>query len=1078
MSNIRVDVGSTIRDGTAVAFRSPVDCSQITGLIVYYPDMDGNETATEFAFADAHGNNVGDIDHLFAENVVVKVILDVTHAMAFVQNADTNAYLEGRFAELAKGTNAFVGIAGEVTYSQFSEAVNAGKACFMYYQNKLYTMSGYGSGPSSGRSFVFYAHNPLTGELERASLNRSGAVSHSIIEGESGSNIDADWIATKELTGGDVVHIPEQTVTSLGWNNLQYDIQPGFEYDVTINGVVYSCIASNSDGGIILGNNTFLTLNDYPFCVFLAGGGATGGMFFKNSNVISSPVTLKVTDHAEYVYNKLPLGYIPDEVALKTDIPNGGNVELDTSLTKSGKAADAKAVGDKFTNLDATIADILKRLGILESTNKNPIYNLPVLRFVGDTTGMTKDTEVVLTCEFVDVYGEPFFTDKVAEVKWQGSSSIWYSKKNYSIKMYENDGETKFKYKAFDDVSANNGYHIKANFIDAWHCRNIVTVNLAKDMYVKKLPSDARGVIDGFPIIVEINGEKQGLYTWNLKQHKSVYGLDEDNANHLMYRAGTNGADTCNFRALSTNNAADITTDWEDRFPETNTAENRAKLNRLISFVKDSDDETFKANFSQYLDLDYTIDYWILCYFGGFTDSLAKNMNIVTYDGNVWYPTFYDCDTTWGINWSGSEQTPYNVRCPEEYQAPNCLLWERLAANFPEEIYNRYFALRDTYLKVDEVVSRMRAFIDSIPAEEYAEDRKIWTLPAASIASGIEYMTAWITNRAAYVDGKMNELIDASVALDGISIEQTLNVTKGKTVQLKVTYTPTNATNLKVAWDSSDDTIATVDENGLVTAVGVGNCIITCTSEDGGHTAECYLNVGEAQVISDGMLYNFDLRQTVGSKNSWASSVNSYTLSPSKYGADSMTDDGYVMKKDETWSLNAALGSSVDVNNVGLTLEATLLLGDGNTAFPRKIWSAGNNFAISPGQSGGFWMYKADDTYAGGSKSGSLKQVLNNASIIVAPSEMLEVGGFAHIVLRLAPGGIVSAFMTGCKFVDNWLDVTFDEFDHYDPYIAAGVISGANPYIADGFTLMTYRAYNRPLTDEEILNNYYVERAK
>ena len=95
MSNIRVDVGYTIKDGAEIKFRSPVDCSQVTGLIVYYPGADGNTTSKEFAFADAHGNNVGDIDHLFAENVVVKVILDVTTGMAFVQNADTNAYLEG-----------------------------------------------------------------------------------------------------------------------------------------------------------------------------------------------------------------------------------------------------------------------------------------------------------------------------------------------------------------------------------------------------------------------------------------------------------------------------------------------------------------------------------------------------------------------------------------------------------------------------------------------------------------------------------------------------------------------------------------------------------------------------------------------------------------------------------------------------------------------------------------------------------------------------------------------------------------------------------------------------------------------
>ena len=98
MPNIRVDIDYTIKDGTEIKFRSPVDCSQITGLIVYYPGVDGNTVSKVFVLADAHGNNVGDIDHLFAEDVVVKVILDVTKGMAFVQNADTNAYLEAALA--------------------------------------------------------------------------------------------------------------------------------------------------------------------------------------------------------------------------------------------------------------------------------------------------------------------------------------------------------------------------------------------------------------------------------------------------------------------------------------------------------------------------------------------------------------------------------------------------------------------------------------------------------------------------------------------------------------------------------------------------------------------------------------------------------------------------------------------------------------------------------------------------------------------------------------------------------------------------------------------------------------------
>lgn len=96
--NIRVDLNTNIADGSEVVFRSPADCSQVTGLAIYHTGG-----RTEFAFADAHGHNVGDIDHLFAENAVVKVILDVTAGMAFVQNADTNAYIESTFVKSVNG---------------------------------------------------------------------------------------------------------------------------------------------------------------------------------------------------------------------------------------------------------------------------------------------------------------------------------------------------------------------------------------------------------------------------------------------------------------------------------------------------------------------------------------------------------------------------------------------------------------------------------------------------------------------------------------------------------------------------------------------------------------------------------------------------------------------------------------------------------------------------------------------------------------------------------------------------------------------------------------------------------------
>lgn len=101
MPNIRVDSTNPIINGMTVTFRSPADCSQITGLIVYYPDGIGTKSK-EFKFVDAHGVDVGSSTvSLFAENVLVKVVLDTDHGKAYVQNADTNAYLEAQLASKA-----------------------------------------------------------------------------------------------------------------------------------------------------------------------------------------------------------------------------------------------------------------------------------------------------------------------------------------------------------------------------------------------------------------------------------------------------------------------------------------------------------------------------------------------------------------------------------------------------------------------------------------------------------------------------------------------------------------------------------------------------------------------------------------------------------------------------------------------------------------------------------------------------------------------------------------------------------------------------------------------------------------
>ena len=112
---------------------------------------------------------------------------------------------------------------------------------------------------------------------------------------------------------------------------------------------------------------------------------------------------------------------------------------------------------------------------------------------------------------------------------------------------------------------------------------------------------------------------------------------------------------------------------------------------------------------------------------------------------------------------------------------------------------------------------------------------------------GLYYM--WIK---AYKSGLKTvygvSLIDnlgTNVPLEGISLYSNYDIRVGDERKLNLEYTPTQASNREVTWESEDKSIATVDSEGRVKGIKIGSTKITAISKDGNKRATTVVNVIE-----------------------------------------------------------------------------------------------------------------------------------------------------------------------------------------------------------------------------------------
>ncbi|MCR5394165.1 MAG: hypothetical protein K6E86_02060 [Bacteroidales bacterium] len=373
-----------------------------------------------------------------------------------------------------------------------------------------------------------------------------------------------------------------------------------------------------------------------------------------------------------------------------------------------------------------------------------------------DELNMTNNKKTDFECDiyFYSPMGSEYdFVLKDCYVRIQGTSSTKYPRKNYRIYMNKGgeqlalyvDGslQENRKYKMRPTSIANNVFCMKADYSDSSMALNTGVAKLYNDV-MKELglltppqqyeyenggevlsAISVRSAIDGFPIDIfgseTDDGENTyyGQYNFNNEKSKSgkLFGMEgvdgfepvcpitleflNNTARPCLFQSDSDEDLTANFdAACEFNYPEDVTTtSW--------TTEQETAIKRLWGWIRDcvpagadADDistwvsSKFASELDDYFDRQHLCTWYVFTDYFMSVDQRAKNMLLRTWDGLIWYITYYDGDTALGRRNDSFLKYDYTLKretwdaeaSKYAFEGHDSWLWNMLLANCMEDI--------------------------------------------------------------------------------------------------------------------------------------------------------------------------------------------------------------------------------------------------------------------------------------------------------------------------------------------------------------------------------------------------------
>ena len=365
-----------------------------------------------------------------------------------------------------------------------------------------------------------------------------------------------------------------------------------------------------------------------------------------------------------------------------------------------------------------------------------------------------------------------------------------------------------------------NVFCLKADYVESSHANNTGMAKFINDcVYDTKTPmqladSDCRTTINGFPIEVYMNGEYLGVYNFNHDRYSyRSYGYDynkypnmlvyEINSNSntsagAFYRYGDNAESSANVSELEYYKR-DFNLIYGNRTADSDTY---SEIKTLVEWVSVAEQDLFREMISEHFNKEYLFRYFLTVLMIGAVDSLGKNMKIMTIDGQVWYPTFYDLDTVLGIDNSGYLTIEPDVEIESgSYNTSNSNLWSKVWNFFNTELKEEWAKMRQGSFTLDNLMKYIYGEqISKIPAKLYNDDAQVKYLEFGSLytycchGNKEHQIRRWLRERIAYVDSMLGYFT---------SQEDQVTIRMNKTGEVSFEVTPYIPIYFSVKWSNA-----------------------------------------------------------------------------------------------------------------------------------------------------------------------------------------------------------------------------------------------------------------------------------